>query len=139
MANVYKLNPRTGDYGLQVGIHTIEGIDFDNKGNLYVLESMTNPGYPDAFRGGVGHDRTGKSLGRSGDGADWAELSFGDDLWADGKLYVSNLGFAALFRGRTKFSKWTCTRNSPKERRGARQWRAAHVFRRRKGWPPDAS
>ena len=46
-SNVYKLNPRTGAIRVYApGFTTIEGIDFDEKGNLYVLESMTNAGFP---------------------------------------------------------------------------------------------
>ena len=94
-SNVYRLNPRTGDITVFAsGFTTIEGIDFDHQGNLYVLESMTLPGFPTPAQAGSGKitrvspsgDRDTVLTGLSFPTA----MRFGPD----GNLYVSNLGFA---------------------------------------------
>jgi hypothetical protein len=95
-SNVYKLNPRNGEITVFAsGFTTIEGIDFDNKGDLYVLESMTNAGFPMPSEAGSG---TIVRVNRSG-GVDTVltGLSFPSAMifGPDGKLYVSNLGYAA--------------------------------------------
>jgi hypothetical protein len=95
-ANVYKLNPRTGEITVFAsGFSTVEGIDFDKKGNLYVLESMTNPGFPMPSEAGSG---TIVRVNRSGGvNTVLTGLSFPSAMifGPDGKLYVSNLGYAA--------------------------------------------
>lgn len=95
-SNVYRLNPRTGDITIVAsGFTTIEGIDFDNRGNLYVLESMTLPGFPTPAEAGSGKITR---VSRSGDkDTVLTGLSFPTAMMfgPDGKLYVSNLGFAA--------------------------------------------
>ena len=77
------------------GFTTVEGIDFDQKGDLYVLESMTNPGLPMPTEAGSG---TIVRVNRWG-GTDTVltGLSFPSAMifGPDGKLYVSNLGYAA--------------------------------------------
>lgn len=95
-SNVYKLDPRTGEIRIYAsGFTTIEGIDFDENDNLYVLESMTNPGFPMPSQAGSG---TIVRVNRSG-GVDTVltGLSFPSAMifGPDGKLYVSNLGYAA--------------------------------------------
>jgi sugar lactone lactonase YvrE len=93
---VYKLNPRTGKITVFAsGFTTIEGIDFDKKGDLYVLESMTNPGLPMPTQAGSG---TIVRVNRSGDkDTVLTGLSFPSAMifGPDDKLYVSNLGYAA--------------------------------------------
>lgn len=93
-SKVYKLNPRTGEISVYAsGFSTIEGIDFDQHDNLYVLESMTNAGYPPV------QANSGKitRVNRSGTkdtvltGLNFpSAMRFGPD----GKLYVSNQGYA---------------------------------------------
>jgi len=95
-SNVYKLNPRTGKITVFAsGFTTVEGIDFDQKGDLYVLDSMTNPGLPMPTEAGSG---TIVRVNRWG-GTDTVltGLSFPSAMifGPDGKLYVSNLGYAA--------------------------------------------
>ncbi len=95
-SNVYKLDPRTGEIRVYAsGFTTIEGIDFDENDNLYVLESMTNAGFPMPSEAGSG---TIIRVNRSG-GMDTVltGLSFPSAMifGPDGKLYVSNLGYAA--------------------------------------------
>jgi hypothetical protein len=94
-SNVYRLNPRTGDITIVAsGFTMIEGIDFDNRGNLYVLESMTLPGFPTPAQAGSGKITR---VSRSGDkDTVLTGLSFPTAMMfgRDGMLYVSNLGFA---------------------------------------------
>jgi hypothetical protein len=94
-SNVYKLDPRTGKITIFAsGFTTIEGIDFDERGDLYVLESMTNPGFPMPSEAGSG---TIMRVNRSGvRDTVLTGLSFPSAMifGPDGKLYVSNLGYA---------------------------------------------
>jgi hypothetical protein len=94
-SNVYKLNPRTGKITVFAsGFTTIEGIDFDNDGDLYVLESMTNAGLPMPSEAGSG---TIVRVNRWGQKETvLTGLSFPSAMifGPDGKLYVSNLGYA---------------------------------------------
>jgi len=95
-SHVYRLNPRTGEITIFAsGFTTIEGVDFDNKGNLYVLESMTVAGFPTPAEAGSGKiTRVTPSGDRDtvlGGLSFPTQMRFGPD----GGLYVSNLGFAA--------------------------------------------
>ena len=94
--NVYRLNPRTGKITVYAsGFTTIEGITFDRRGRLYVLESLTLPGFPSPAQAGSG---TIVRVGRDGDVDTVAKgLSFPTAMTfgPDRKLYVSNFGYAA--------------------------------------------
>jgi len=95
-AKVFRLNPRTGEITVfATGFSTVEGIDFDLHDNLYVLESMTHAGFPTPAQAGSG---TIVRVNRSGSvDTVLTGLSFPTAMMfgPDGKLYVSNLGFAA--------------------------------------------
>jgi hypothetical protein len=84
-----------GDYeSIASGFTAIQGLASDERGGLYVLESMTAPGFPSPAQVG-----TGKivRVGRSGEVETIATgLSFPSAmvLGPDGDLYVSNQGFA---------------------------------------------
>jgi len=94
-SNVYKLSSRTGKITVFAsGFTTIEGIDFDNDGDLYVLESMTNAGFPMPSEAGSG---TIVRVNRRGEKETvLTGLSFPSAMifGPDDKLYVSNLGYA---------------------------------------------
>jgi len=72
---------------------TVLGLAFDKKGTLYVLESMTSPGFPSPAEIGAGKivriDRSGKSE------TVVTGLTFPSAMaiGPDGNLYVSNMGF----------------------------------------------
>ena len=92
---MYKLSSRTGKITVFAsGFTTIEGIDFDNDGDLYVLESMTNAGFPMPSEAGSG---TIVRVNRRGEKETvLTGLSFPSAMifGPDDKLYVSNLGYA---------------------------------------------
>jgi hypothetical protein len=75
------------------GLTTVLGLAFDSQGRMYVLESMTAPGFPDPSQLGTGMivriDPTGPTTIATGLSFPTA-MTFGPD----GALYVSNLGFA---------------------------------------------
>ena len=94
-SKVYKLNPRTGEITVfATGFSTIEGVDFDQHDNLYVLESMTRPGFPPVLAGSGRITRVNRSGSKD---TVLTGLSYPTALMfgPDGKLYVSNLGFGA--------------------------------------------
>jgi len=91
---ILKLTP-SGRLELRAsGLTTVLGLAFDHEGRLYVLESMTAPGFPGPAQIGTGTvvriDHSGKvetiATGMSFPTA----MTFGPD----DALYVSNLGFA---------------------------------------------
>jgi hypothetical protein len=95
-SNVYKLNPRTGKITVFAsGFTTIEGIDFDEKGDLYVLESMTNPGFPMPTEAGSGMIVRVKCSGARDTVLTGLSFPSAMIFGPDRKLYVSNLGYAA--------------------------------------------
>jgi hypothetical protein len=74
------------------GLTTVLGLAFDNRDRLYVLESMTNPGFPPVQSG------SGKVVRIDPSGAQTviaSGLSFPSAMTfgPDGALYVSNFGF----------------------------------------------
>jgi hypothetical protein len=94
--NVYRLNPRTGKITVYAsGFTAIQGIAFDQKGRLYVLESLTLPGFPSPAQVGSGTivrvDRHGE-VDTVAKGLSFpTAMTFGPDR----NLYVSNFGYAA--------------------------------------------
>ena len=95
---VFKLTP-SGELKERVtGVTTALGLAFDHKRRLYVLESMTAPGFPPAQAGTgtvlrIDHSGTVETIA-SGFTTPTA-MTFGPD----GALYVSNFGFGAPIPG----------------------------------------
>jgi hypothetical protein len=93
-ANVYRIGEDSGHVRLfSLGFTTALGITFDRRGRLYVLESMTAPGFPGPGEVGTGTiiriDRWG-ALETIATGLSFpTAMTFGPD----GNLYVSNFGF----------------------------------------------
>jgi hypothetical protein len=95
-SNVYRLNPRSGKITIFAsGFTTIEGIDFDKKGDLYVLESMTNAGFPMPSEAGSGKIVRVNCSGEVDTVLTGLSFPSAMIFGPDGKLYVSNLGYAA--------------------------------------------
>ena len=93
--DVYQLK-QDGDYHSSAsGFTDVQGVAYDERGGLYILESMTAPGFPSPAQLGTG---TIVRLERWGGVTTIATgLSFPSAMTfgPDGKLYVSNLGFGA--------------------------------------------
>ena len=94
---ILKLTP-SGELQLWAsGFTTVLGLAFDAQSRLYILESMTNPGFPGPGQFGSG---TIVRLDHSGNVETIAAgLSFPSAMTfgPDGALYVSNLGFGPPF------------------------------------------
>ncbi len=91
---LFKLTPSGQLKEWASGLTTVLGLAFDQEERLYVLESMTAPGFPGPSQFGTGTilriDHSGK-VETIASGMTFATaMTFGPD----GALYVSNLGFA---------------------------------------------
>ena len=93
--SIFKLMPDGKIEVLASGFTTVLGLAYDHKGRLYVLESMTAPGFPGPTQVGTGKivriDRSGAVEPIASGFTFPTAMTFGPD----GALYVSNLGFAA--------------------------------------------
>lgn len=92
---IMKLTPSGRLLTWATGLTTVLGLAFDDRDRLYVLESMTAPGFPSPAQFG-----TGKVVRIDPDGTQTeiaGGLSFPSamTLGPDGALYVSNIGFGA--------------------------------------------
>ena len=92
-AQVFKVNPGGHFTLFASGLTTVLGLAVDSRDRLYVLESMTAPGFP-----GPGQVGTGKVVRIDPSGAQTViatGLSFPSamTLGPDGAVYVSNFGF----------------------------------------------
>jgi len=79
---------------ISTGFSTILGLVYDSVGNLYVLESMTAPGFPGAQEFGTGTILRVSPIGQRTVVATGLTFPTGMTMGPDGALYVSNLGFA---------------------------------------------
>jgi hypothetical protein len=96
---VFKLTP-SGNLKLWAGgLTTVLGLAFDHMGRLYVLESMTAPGFPGSSEFGAGQiiriDHSGAAETIATGLTFPTAMTFG----RDGALYVSNIGFGPPIPG----------------------------------------
>jgi hypothetical protein len=91
---IFKLTPSGRLKQWASGLTTVLGLAFDHRHRLYVLESMTAPGFPGPSEVGTGtivridHSRAVETI------ATGLTFPTAMTLGPDGALYVSNLGFA---------------------------------------------
>ncbi len=96
---VLKLTPSGALKEWVTGVTTALGLAFDQHGRLYVLESMTAPGFPGPAQAGTGTilriDNSGTVETIATGLTTPTAMTFGPD----GALYVSNFGFGAPVQG----------------------------------------
>lgn len=93
---VYKLDPRTGKITVYAsGLTNIQGIAFDKKGRLYVLESLTMAGFPSPAQVGSGTIRRVDPDGTIDTVATGLSFPTAMAFGPDHQLYVSNFGYAS--------------------------------------------
>jgi hypothetical protein len=92
---VRKLTPSGKFKTWATGLTTVLGLAFDNRDRLYVLESMTNPGFPDPSQGGSGKVVRIDPSGAQTVVASGLSFPTAMTMGPDGALYVSNIGLGA--------------------------------------------
>jgi hypothetical protein len=90
---VRKLTPSGQFKTWATGLSTVLGLAFDNRDRLYVLESMTNPGFPGPGQFGSGTVVRVDPSGTQTVIATGLTFPTAMTLGPDGALYVSNMGF----------------------------------------------
>ena len=92
---ILKLNPGGQLKTWATGLTTVLGIAIDQFDRIYVLESMTAPGFPGPNQIGAGKVVRIDPNGRQTDIATGLSFPGGMTLGPDGALYVTNLSFGA--------------------------------------------
>jgi hypothetical protein len=92
--SIFKLAPSGKLKVWAPGFTTVLGLAFDQTGRLYVLESMTAPGFPGPAQLGTGKIVRIEHSGAVKTIASGFTFPTGMTLGPDGAFYVSNLGFA---------------------------------------------
>jgi sugar lactone lactonase YvrE len=96
--NIYRMS-RDGSAPSVVasGFTTVLGLDFDQSGDMYVLESTTAPGFPTPFTGRV--LRVDRQTSDRSVIVDGLFFPTGLKVGPDGALYISNIGFGPPIPG----------------------------------------
>ena len=90
-----RVNPFSGSLSIvRTGFTTMLGLQFDLWGNLYILESMTAPGFPGPQELGTGKIVRINIFGQQSTIVTGLSFPTAMTFGPDGALYVSNLGFA---------------------------------------------
>jgi hypothetical protein len=93
-AQVFKVNPRTGQFTVFAGdLTTILGLAFDEDGALYVLQSKVFPGFPAPDAAGTGKVTRIDPSGARTDIATGLSFPSAMAFGPDGNLYISNQGY----------------------------------------------
>jgi hypothetical protein len=92
---IMKLNPSGELQTWATGLTTVQGLVVDDHDRMYVLESMTNPGFPSPAQLGSGKVVRVDPNGVITEIASGLSFPGGMTLGPDGALYVSNFSFGA--------------------------------------------
>ncbi len=96
---VFKLTPSGQLKEWATGFSTVLGLAFDSDGRLYVLESMTAPGFPGPGEVGTGMIVRVEDSGALTTIASGLTFPTAMTFGPDGALYVSNIGFGVPVPG----------------------------------------
>jgi hypothetical protein len=92
---IFKLTPSGQLKTWATGLTTVLGLAFDNRDRMYVLESMTAPGFPSPAQAGTGKVVRIDPNGSQTEVASGLSFPTAMTLGPDGALYVSNIGLGA--------------------------------------------
>ena len=94
-SRIMKLTPSGNLVTWATGLTTIQGLDIDDRDRMYVLESMTEPGFPSPAQFGSGKVVRIDPQGNQTVIAEGLSFPGAMTLGPDGALYVSNISFGA--------------------------------------------
>jgi hypothetical protein len=98
-SKIYKITPAGQIKVVAEGLTTVLGLAFDHEERLYVLESMTAPGFPGPDQVGTGTIVRIDHSGRIETVATGMTFPTAMTFGPDGALYVSNVGFGPPVAG----------------------------------------
>ena len=98
-SSIFKVTPGGQIVAWAQGLTTVLGLAFDNRDRMYVLESMTAPGFPGPGEFGTGRIVRIDPNGHQTPLATGFSFPTALTMGPDGALYVSNLGFGGPLPG----------------------------------------
>jgi hypothetical protein len=98
-SSIFKLNPGGQIQRRDTGLTTVLGLEFGSHDEMYVLESMTAPGFPGPAELGTGRIVRIEPNGTKTVAATGFSFPTAMTMGPDGALYVSNFGFGGPVPG----------------------------------------